>query len=152
MVFAAPAKVNIGAATAVAGGTVTNVEFFANLASLGSARSAPFSVTTGALTAGQYALTAVETASGISATSSVVNISVVAPVAVTLSSPRITGGQFAFDYTANPGLQYVVQSSSDLVNWRTVATNVPTVNPVHFTDSFTTNSTQYYRVGRMPNP
>ena len=152
MVFAAPAKVKISAAAAVAGGTVTNVEFFANLVSLGSTQSAPFSVTTGNLAAGQYALTAVETAAGVSATSSPVNISVVAPVAVTLSSPQINGSQFAFDYTADPGLQYVIQNSSNLVNWRSLVTNVATGNPVHFTDSFTSNSAQYYRVGRLPNP
>jgi hypothetical protein len=152
MVFAAPAKVKIAAAAAVAGGTVTNVEFFANSVSLGSVRSAPFNLTTGNLTAGQYALTAVETAGGVSETSLTVNISVVNPVAVTLSSPRVSGGQFAFDFTANPGLDYVVQYSSNLVNWRSLTTNVATSNLVHFTDSFTSNRAQYYRVGQMPNP
>jgi len=151
MVFAAPAKVKIGAVAAVAGGTVTNVQFFANLVSLGSMRTAPFGVTTN-LAAGQYALTAVETAGGISVTSLVENISVVVPVAVALSSPRISGSQFAFDYTANPGLQYVVQNSSNLVNWLPLVTNVPTDNPVHFTNSFPSNGTQFYRVGLMPNP
>jgi hypothetical protein len=151
MVFAAPAKVKISAAAALAVGTVTNVEIFANLVSLGSTKSAQFSVTTN-LAAGQYALTAVETAGGISVTSLVVNISVVTPVAVALSSPRMTGSQFAFDYTANPGLQYVVQYSTNLVNWQSLATNIPADNPVHFTNSLASDGAQYYRVGLLPNP
>jgi len=151
-VFAAPANVGIAAAAMVANGSVTNVEFFANATSLGAIQSAPFGITAGNLAAGPYVLTAVATAAGVSATSSVVNITVVSPIAITLSSPGITSSQFAFDYTANPGLSYVVQNSSNLVNWLSLVTNVPTSNSVHFTDNFTPNGARYYRVGRMPSP
>jgi hypothetical protein len=151
-VFAAPANVRIGATATVAGGSVTNVAFFANTNLLGAAQSPPFGITTGNLAAGPYALTAVATAAGGSATSSVVNITVVSPSPITLSSWRITNGQFAFDYSANPGLSYVVQKSSNLVNWLSLVTNVPASNSVHFTDSFAPNGARYYRVGRMPNP
>lgn len=151
-VFSAPAKVKIGAVAAVAGGTVTNVEFFVGQTSLGSKQSAPYSVTTGNLPAGQYALTAVETAGGLSQTSLVANISVVAPLNVTLSSPQVASNQFAFDYTANPGLRYVVQNSSNLVNWLPVVTNVATNSLVHFVGGFAPIGACYYRVGRMPNP
>jgi len=71
---------------------------------------------------------------------------------LTLSSPKITSGHFAFDYAANPGLIYVVQSSSNLVNWLSVVTNVPSSNSVHFTDSFTPKGARYYRVARMLSP
>ena len=151
-VFAAPANVKIGATATVAGGSVTNVAFFANTTSVGSAQSAPFTVTSGSLAAGPYALTAVATAAGISATSSVVNITVVSPIPIALSSPRITNNQFAFDYSANPGLSYVVQNSSNLIDWLPLVTNVPSSNSVHFTDTFSPNGARYYRVGRMPNP
>jgi hypothetical protein len=151
-VFAAPANVNIGAVATVAGGLVTNVQFFANATSLGSAQSAPFSITTGSLGAGPYALTAVATAAGVSATSSVVDIAVVSPVTITLSSPQTTGSQFSFDYTADPGLNYVVQDSSNLVNWLSLVTNVAAGNPVHFTDGFIANGARYYRVARVPGP
>ena len=150
-VFAAPAQVKIVAAAAVAGGTVTNVEIFANLVSLGAAHSAQLSITT-KLAAGQYALTAVETAGGVPVQSLAANISVVTPVAVALSSPRITGSQFAFDYTANPGLRYVVQYSTNLVNWQPLVTNAPSGIPAHFTNSFSSYGVQYYRVGLLPNP
>ena len=151
MVFDAPGPVKFVSSAAVAGGTVTNVAFFANLGSLGSTQSAPFSITTN-LAAGQYALTAVETAGGISVTSLVVNISVVSPVGVLLLSPRITGGEFTFEYNASPGLQYVIQNSTNLVNWQSLVTNVSTGNPMYFTNSFSSKGTQYYRVGQLPNP
>ena len=151
-VFAAPANVTIGAATTVANGTVTNVTFFADSNLLETVQSAPFVITTGSLTAGSYALTAVATAAGISVTSPVVNITVVSPIGVALSSPNITSNQFTFDYAGNAGLSYVVQNSSNLVNWLSVVTNVPASNSVHFTDTFTPNSARYYRVVRLANP
>jgi hypothetical protein len=151
-VFAAPANVKIWAGVAFPGSSVTNVAFFANTNPVGSVQSAPFVITTGALAAGSYALTAVATAAGASATSAVVNITVISPVAIVLSSPGIANSQFAFDYTADPGLSYVVQNSSNLVNWVSLVTNVATINPAHFTDNLAPNGASYYRVGRLPNP
>lgn len=148
-VLAAPASVQIQADATVSGGSVTNVAFFANGAPLGSDQLAPFNIDAPNLTAGDYALTAVATAAGISTTSSVVNITVVSPVAITLTSQQITDGQFAFDYTANPGLSYVVQNSSNLVDWLSVFTNVAASNPVHFADSVIPNLNRYYRVSRQ---
>jgi len=151
-VFTAPANVTIAATAAVSGGSVTNVTFFGNSSSLGSASTAPFTITSGNLAAGNYALTAVATAGGASATSSVVNITVVSPVAISATAPNITNGQFSFDYTANPGLTYVVERSSNLVGWLPIATNVASSNPAHFTDNLIRNSSLFYRVGRRPNP
>jgi hypothetical protein len=151
-VFAAPAIVQVQTTAAMSGGSVTNVEFLGNGASLGSDQTAPFSITTGSLAAGPYALTAVATAAGISTTSSVVNITVVSPVDITLTSPQITNNVFSFDYTANPGLHYVVENSSNLVNWLSVATNVAAGSPVHYTSPFPPDDSRYYRVGRLPNP
>jgi hypothetical protein len=151
-VFAAPAAVRIAATVTVAGGAVTNMTFFGNGAPLGVDQTAPFSITPGSLTAGPYALTAVATASGVSATSSVVNITVVSPAAITLTSQTSTNNQFSFDYTADPGLRYVVQNSSNLVDWFPLVTNVASSNPVHFSDGFIPSGDRYYRVGRLPNP
>ncbi len=151
-VFAAPANIRILTSATVSSGTVTNVAFFANSAPLGSIQTAPFNLTASNLSAGAYSLTAVATAAGISATSSVVNITTVVPVTISNSPPRITNGTFSFDYTANPGLSYVVMKSSNLVNWVPVVTNIPGSSPVHFTDPFAPGGTLYYRVGRLPNP
>lgn len=150
-VFAAPANVKVSASATVSSGTVTNVSFFGNSSPLGSAQAAPFSITTGSLGAGSYGLTAVATASGISATSTVVNISVVTPVATSLSGSSAANNQFSFSYTVNPGLSYVVQSSSNLLNWTPLATNVPGSSPAFFTNPIA-GPDDFYRVGRMPNP
>jgi hypothetical protein len=151
-VFAAPATIHLVAEADAGDGTVTNVQFFGNGISLGSATAGPFTLTTSNLSSGSYALTAVATAAGITATSSVVNVSVVTPAVVKLGSGKISGGQFSFSYTANPGLTYIVQVSSNLVNWTTLATNVPSTSPVSITNAAAPAGRQFYRVGRLPNP
>jgi hypothetical protein len=150
-VFAAPANVTIAAGATVSSGTVTNVAFFGNSSPLGSRQGAPFSITANNLSAGPYALTAVATAAGISTTSSVVNISVVTPVVTSLSAPVTSNNQFSFGYSANQGLRYVIESSSNLFNWMPVVTNVATSDPAFYTNVISGDGS-FYRVGRLPNP
>jgi hypothetical protein len=152
VVFAAPANVNIIASTNGSASTVTNVQFFTNGIALGSTASSPFNFMASHLSAGAYALAAVATASGISATSTVVNVSVVNPVTIFISGVNVVSNEFAFHYTASTGLDYIVQSSSNFVNWTTLVTNTATVNPVPFFDPLTSNTDTFYRVGQLPNP
>jgi len=149
--FAAPANVAIAAGATVGGGTVTNVAFFENGSLLGSRQSAPFSITASNLNAGPFALKTVATAGGISTTSSVVNISVVTPVITSLSASTDVNNQFSFGYSANPGLRYVVESSSNLLNWTPLVTNIAAGDPAFFTNGIS-ESANFYRVGRLPNP
>jgi len=151
-VFAALANLKLGANAAVNGGTVTNVHFFANGTSQGTVGVTPFTLTSGALAAGSYALTAVATAAGISATSAVVNVSVVNPVVVNLSDATANNGKFSFSYAADAGLAYVVQSSTNLVDWVSLVTNVAPGSPVPFTNGANAAAASFYRVGRLPNP
>jgi hypothetical protein len=151
-VFAAPASINLRATASVSGGTVTNVEYFAGTTSLGHATTAPFAVTGNLPNPGSYALKAVATAAGLSGTSSVVNITVVSPTPVSATPPSLNGGQFSFSYSADPGLKYVVQSSSNLVDWVSLVTNTAAGSSVPFAAGFATNPSTYYRVGRLPNP
>ena len=152
-VFSAPATLNLGAAATVSSGTVTNVAFFANDTNLlGSAAASPFNITAGSLPAGDYSLTAVATAAGVSTTSPVVNISVVNPVAISNSAPAVAGGQFSFSYSVNVGLTYVVQSSSDLSSWVPAGTNIASVNPATFSEGAVTGGNRFYRVVLQPNP
>jgi plastocyanin len=154
-VFSAPADVTIIANATDASHAVTNVQFFANSTSLGST-NAPgplFSLRAAGLAAGAYALTTVAADDGgLSATSPPVNISVVTPVAVSNSFPKVANGLFTFQYSANPGLNYVVQNSSNFVNWTPVITNTATSDSVSVTDSFIVGGLRFYRVGRLPNP
>jgi hypothetical protein len=151
-VFTAPAKVSIVADATVTGGTVTNVSFFNGASPLGSVTTPPFVLTFSNLTAGAYSLTAVATASGISSTSSIVDITVVTPTAISLSAPVITNGLFSFSCNVDPGLKYLVESSSDLFQWIPVVTNVASSNPMLFSTDISTNVNRYFRVSRLAIP
>jgi hypothetical protein len=151
-VFAAPATVTLGASASVTNGTVTNVAFFTNGVLAGSATVSPFIITANNLSAKSYALTAVATAAGLSATSAVVNISVVAPVVISNTAPAVTAGHFSFGYSVNPGLTYIIETSSNLVNWVPIATNIPSSNPATFTDNSGMSNYLFYEVVLSPNP
>ena len=152
-VFAAPADVTIQASASDTDGNVTNVQFFANSSPVGADTAAPYSIVASNLAAGSYALRAVAADnSGLTSTSSVVNISVVAPAAVTLSSPVVSNGQFQFTYSADAGLRYVVENSSNLVNWSSLTTNTASGGTVLYGEAFDVNVLRFYRVSRLPNP
>lgn len=148
----APANVTLAADATVSGDTVTNVSFFNDATLLGSVQTAPFSFQATGLPAGSYALTAVATAGGLSSTSAVVNLTIIAPAEVLLSEPTATGGLFSFTYPATPGLTYVVERSSNLADWSPVATNVPSSGSVVFSEPLDLTGPHYYRVGRVQNP
>lgn len=153
-VFAAPAGERIAVNAAVSSGSVTNVQFFTNNVSCGNVITAPFALTP-TLAAGNYALTAAATAAGISTTSSAVNISVVTPIAVTLTNPTTpSSANFKFNYSANVGLSYEIDRASSLAppNWVPIATNVAASNPTNYVDTHATSSPSFYRVDRLPNP
>jgi len=151
-VFAAPANIKLGASAASGSGPVTNVQFFANNTTLlGTVTVAPFTALSSPLAAGAYTLTAVATAAGISATSGPVSVSVINPAPVNLSAAAVSGGFFSFSYSADPGLSYVVQGSSNLVNWLPLTTNTPASSPVPFSIP-AINGFQFYRIGLLPNP
>ena len=69
-----------------------------------------------------------------------------------LSQAQILGGQFTFNYSANPGLSYFVQASSNLVNWSSLITNVAVTSSVPYSAAFAHTGSVFYRVGRLPNP
>jgi plastocyanin len=152
-VLAAPANVSLQAGVTNGSGTVTNVQFLVNNNLLASENSGPFSATTNNLTAGAYTLTAIALDDGGLAATNSVAINVVTPVSVSMTNlARPSGTHFQFAYSADIGLNYVVQRSADMMNWISLATNQAANNPVIFDDPNATNGLDYYRVGRMPNP
>jgi len=152
-VFAAPADVAIQADASDTDGSVTNVQFLGNGALLSADATNPFGIVSSNLVEGNYALAAVAFDNGgLSSTSAVVNISVVAPVAVTLSSPVITNGRFQFNYTANAGLRYVVENSTNLTSWTSITTNTAANGTEQYDEVFDVNFLRFHRVGRLPNP
>ncbi len=92
--LAAPADIVLMANATQTGGTVTNVGFFSGTTLLGNDTSSPYSFTLNGAAAGSYNFTAVaKNNQGGAATSSVVNVTVFAPL-VSITNP-ITGAQFA---------------------------------------------------------
>lgn len=74
------------------------------------------------------------------------------PTPASLSGTVVNSGQFTFNYTANAGISYVVQSSTNLLNWVSLATNVAPGSPVLFTNALNSSDIEFYRVGRLPSP
>jgi len=154
-VFAAPANVTIRATASDSDGSVTNVQFRVGTTAFGNATVAPYAATTNNLPAGNYTLSAVASDNKGAMTTNSVAISVVTPAAIVLSSfQRLTPSIFRFTYTANAGLRYVVQRSTDLTSaiWTSLNTNTAAGGSVNFTNSNATSSAAFYRVGRLPNP
>jgi hypothetical protein len=81
-----------------------------------------------------------------------VTIFVVDPVAVVLTNPQKTTSQFQFAYSANINLRYVIEKSTDLIQWQAIGTNKAATAQVTFTDSNPGPTQNFYRVGRLPNP
>ncbi len=153
-VFAAPANVTIQA-SASDDGAVTNVQFLVGTTVLANDNIAPFSTVANSLAAGSYTLSAIASDNNGATATNQVAISVVDPVPVLLSAPMpVLPGKFRFTYTANAGLSYVIQSSSNLLSpdWSTLATNTAAGGSIDFTDLNATLDDEFYRVGRLPNP
>ncbi len=154
-VFAAPAMVTLQVAVTNGSTAVTNVEFLVGAGLVANVATPPFAAVTGALAAGSYLLTAIAADhNGLQATNSIA-ISVVDPVPVSLAAPRVSAPSgFQFSYSANVGLKYVVQRSTNLLatNWLAIATNTAVASPASFSDPAATGSPGFYRVVRLPNP
>jgi plastocyanin len=154
--FAAPWTGAIQATASDSDGTVSKVDFFADVTLLGTVNNPPanpsFTVTN--LAAGNYALKAVATDNGGAATTSAsVAISVVTPVPIVVSSPqRLSASAFQFNYSANPGLSYVVLRSAALPGFAPIRTNTAAGSTVSFLDNSATGPVNFYRVRLAPNP
>ena len=154
-VFAAPANVTIQAAVTNGSGAVTNVQFLINSSALTNMTAPPYSAATNNLPAGSYTFSTIAADNnGLKATNSI-SINAVTPVTVSITSPaRISPTNFHFSYSANVGLRYLVQRSTNLLstNWLTLATNTAAASPVNFADTNATVDPGFYRVARLPNP
>jgi hypothetical protein len=64
---------------------------------------------------------------------------------VSLSMTRLTNGLVQLSGQGTAGIDYVVQASTNLIDWQTIATNLA---PIQFTDPVTNLSTRFYRLTR----
>jgi plastocyanin len=152
-VLSAPATITLAATASDSDGNVANVQFFQGTTPLGTVTSSPYSVAVNSLGAGDYTFSAVATDNGGLSATNAIAVHVVTPVPVVLSGlQRPSPTSFQFSYSANTGLRYVVQRSSDLTSFTPINTNTAAGNSVTFTDNAATGAVSYYRVGRLPNP
>jgi plastocyanin len=154
--FAAPWTGTIQAGTSDPDDTVSKVDFFAGTTLLGTVSNPPasLSLTASNVAAGNYTLTAVATDSrGATNTSVGVDVKVVTPSTITLSSPqKPSANTFQFNYSADLGLSYIILRAANLATWVPLATNTAVSNPMPFTDNNATGSLDFYRVQLAPNP
>ncbi len=152
-VFSAPASLIIQASAAISSGSVTNVQFLIGSTVLTNRTVIPYFAATNNLPAGTYKLMAIASSSdGLTATNSL-SVTVVTPISVVAGTPSLASpGSFQFSYSATVGLAYVVQVSTNLSSWTSLATNTATVNPEIFTDSNGGRTAAFYRVELLPNP
>jgi hypothetical protein len=82
----------------------------------------------------------------------VINGNVTGPSKPVLSAPvRLSNGQFQFNFSGNPGQNYTLQASSDLVNWSSLMTTNSSNSSYTFTDPAATGMPRrFYRVWAGP--
>jgi len=153
-VFAAPAIFNLSAEASDLYGAVKNVRFLRGASNLGLVTNSPYTLTTTNTTVGTFAYTIFITDDlDVRSTSAPVNITFVAPVDIQLLSPAASSNGFTFDYTANPGLTYIVEGAAadgSPVPFVPISTNVANTNRVAFTDPGSSNrANRAYRVLRQ---
>lgn len=72
--------------------------------------------------------------------------------AINLSGANFNGGQFSFGYTADPGLEYIIESSSNLVDWAPLATNSGAGGAASFSNTVSAAGSGFYRIGASASP
>lgn len=151
--FSAPASITLAAMASDSDGSVTNVQFFQGATLLGNDATTPYSISVNNLSAADYTFSAVATDNGGLKATNTVTIHVVTPVSIVVSAPAILSpSDFQFSYTANAGLNYVVQRSTNLIDWTDISTNRAAGSSGLFTDPDATGNPGFYRVGLLPNP
>jgi hypothetical protein len=120
--FTAPATINLAASASDSDGTVSKVQFFSGTTLLGTATSAPYSLTWSNVPAGSYSITAVATDNdGASTTSGAASVTVSAGSPSTSlpsgwSHADIGAVPFAGDATFSSGTYTVKGSGADIWN------------------------------------
>jgi len=73
-------------------------------------------------------------------------VTVTPPAKPSLRSLGLTNGLFSLAVTGNNGPDYIVLTSTNLLNWTPLATNSAPTLPFTFTDATTNGNRRFYRV------
>ncbi len=150
-VFATDQSFTMRATAQDTNGSVVKVEFLAGETILGSVTNTPYTLLVSNFLAGNYTLRSRATDNqGATGSSAPVTISVVTPGPSTLTSSGLVGGSFQVTFTATTGLSYILQASTNLVDWVSQATNRAEAATITFTDTTAPgSSTRFYRSVRV---
>ena len=152
-VFPAPASFTIeAAASETPDDSVQSVEFFLISAdatnSIGTDFDAPYSASVTDLGAGTYTVVALATDSRGWWDTNSINFTIGSELV--LSAPRISAGKFLFDVAGlTVGKTNIVQSSSNLLSWTPVSTNVAGTSSATFTNALVSGP-RAYRLAQLP--
>jgi len=92
-----------------------------------------------------YVVSAVDPA-GYVASSAEVSAALFLPMLVTVTSGAVTNGQFSLQFLSQDGSTYVVEASSNLLNWAPVFTNTATNSSFFYCDTNATVPQRFYRI------
>jgi hypothetical protein len=120
--FTAPATTTLIASASEQGGTISEVDFYANNVWVGKATSLPFETTFSTPSVGTYQITAVATdANGVTASSSAVTIQVIASTSGVSVPPVITGLSPSSTLAGGGTFTLIVTgtgfNSNSIINW-----------------------------------
>jgi hypothetical protein len=141
----------LSAEAADADGSVAKVEFWSDNVKLGETASLPYSWNlTGPLTVGNHLLKAVAVDNaGASATSPVIAVNTL-PLNLKMETTSPDPNSQALTFTAHAtlpaGRSYVIEWTSDLVNWLPLQTGTSNGQLLEVTDTATNVKTRFYRI------
>jgi len=129
-------------------GTIVKVEFLAGYVRLGEVNTPPFTLTWPTPAFGSHILTVRATDNeGAVTTSAAVNVSVNPAIHAPVLVPAGETTEFRMTFTGVPGVQYVVETSTNLADWTLLTTIVGAAEGVPVVDPHTLGVGQrFYRI------
>jgi beta-galactosidase len=138
-------------------GSISLVSFFNGQTLLGSAstgNSGQFTLPWSNAPAGNYSLSALATDNS-GATNTIpktIAVAVIPPPSIVLQLTNGSYAPFSFSSTVQTGQTYVIEASSNLMDWHPVSTNQPANGLLQFTDTNSASSALFYRIKIPPSP
>jgi hypothetical protein len=148
--FTAPATITIQADASDSDGSVTNIQFFDGVTSLGNVPSSPYNLSV-SLAVGSHALTAVASDNlGATTTTLTVTITGLTPILIS-GATNLPDGAFQFAFTNTPGASFSVLTSTNLAlpveEWTSAGAALETSpGSYQFTDETRSTPQRFYRV------
>jgi hypothetical protein len=104
-----------------------------------------------ATNAGTYSVTVSNVAGSVTSTNALLTVSAGTPARPQLSGFGYNNGTFSLTVSGDPGLDYIVQASTNLTDWTSIFTNHSPIPPFVWTDLVASNFSQrFYRIQLGP--